>query len=258
VDDTAALLEPCFAAGGPPANAVILFLFDDEGFASAAWPGLLDELLARRMITRDAVESMKADPGSLMVRQSLLFTQHTYDMVGDRNAGDDEYRLGNEVAHKTAQLLVEARFGRQPEVLRWGLGYVAEQRLFRSIYQFNASGMVAADDHFQWPAKTAASLKAASKVKSFSLVDAIVRTPQPGTTMPGQRAAWAVLDHALAREPSALADLLAELGALHRAADPRNSALDYRGDADETRGALERAWNARTVGELCEHLKRVK
>lgn len=235
-----------------------MLLFDGEGFASEAWPGLLDALLARGMITAEGADLMRADPGSLLLRQQLLFVQHTWDMVGNAGAGDDEFRLGNEVAHKTAQLLLEARFGRSPEVLRWGLGYVAEQRLFGNVYQFQGSGNVDAADHFDWPAKAADALKAAAKLESFSLTDAILGTSRIGTATPGQRHAWAVLDHSLAKEPAKLAALLGELGALHREADPANGQRDYAGDAERTRAACEQAWSHLKPASLCEHLKRVK
>ncbi|HTE06565.1 MAG TPA: hypothetical protein VK824_10235 [Planctomycetota bacterium] len=258
-EDVAALYDKCrLPAAGAPRAAVIVVLFDDEGFASETWPGLLDALLARRMVTADCVTDMKAHPGSLMVRPSLFFTQHTWDMAGNAADGDDEYRLDNEVVHKLAQLLVEARFGRQPEVLRWGLGYVAEQRRFGNIYQFNASGMVMSADHFDWPAKTAESLKSASKLPSFGLVDTILRTSQPGTPVPGQRDAWAALDYALAREPDKLAALLAALGALHQAVDEQGTSADYRGDAGAVRAACEQSWGQWKVATLCEHLKKLK
>jgi hypothetical protein len=247
-------------AGAAPALpvAIVIALFDAEGFASPAWPGLLDELAARNLVLADTVTRMKAAPGSLMLRNSAFFTQHTYDMVGDVTAGDDEYRVGNEVAHKTAQLIVETRFGRQPDVLRWGVGYVAEQRLFGTTYQFNASGHVNATDHFGWPTRTRDGLAKVAKGKQFSLVETILKTPEPGTPHFGQLCAWSLLDQQLAKDSKAMGALLAQLGTLHRTADPTARSLDYEGEAKQVQQLCSSAWGGLKPSALMDHLKRLK
>ena len=143
IDKTGALFEGLkpSAVGvedARPPHAIVVALFDEQGFKSEAWPGLLDTLVARKDLLPAFAEQMKRDPGSFTARNASFFAQHTFDIAGNAENGDDEYRFANEIVHKTAQYLVEARFGRQPDVVRWGIGYVAEQRLRGAIYQFNA------------------------------------------------------------------------------------------------------------------------
>ena len=261
VDKTAALFEGLKAGGSEdarPPRAIVVALFDDAGFKSEAWPGLLDTLVARKDLMAPFAEKMKRDPGSFTARNASFFAQHTFDMAGNAEGGDDEYRLANEVIHKTAQYLVEARFGRQPDVVRWGLGYVAEQRLRGNIYQFNSSGFVAQDDHFGWPEKTRTTLATRVKSDSFSITDTILRTSDAGTPAFGQQVAWAILDYEITKEPQKLASLLGELGALDRAADPRSLSLEYRGDEQGMRTACEATWNEVKSSALLAHLKKLK
>jgi hypothetical protein len=259
MDRTAELLAPLRAAapaGSAPERAIVVALIDQEGFASAAWPALLDELVNRRDLTTSFAETMKSSPGSFTARNAAFFAQNTYDLVGDASAGDDEYRLGNEVAHKTAQYLVEARFGRQPDVVRWGLGYVAEQRLFSSVYQFLPSGFVHEEDHFGWPAKTREGLGDAGKDFSFS--DTILFGDFAGTKAFGQRCAWALLDFQIAKEPAKLAGLLAQLGELDRTADPGAKSLAYLGGKERVVEACDAVWAKVKVSAVAGHLKKLE
>jgi hypothetical protein len=259
MDQTAELfagLKP--VAGAPPVRAIVVVLFDADGFASDAWPAFLDELLARNDITADCVANMKAMPGSLTLRNASMFIQHTFDIAGNAAAGDDEYRFSNEIAHKTAQYLIEARFGRQPDVLRWGLGYVAEQRLYGNVYQFNSSGFVADKDHFDWPAKTREALLERAKDAKFALTDAILKTRKAGTPDFGQQLAWGTLDYELAKDPAHLSALLTQLGALDRAGDPQASSLDYQGDEKAARDACDAAWGKLKATVLAGWLKGMK
>jgi hypothetical protein len=261
VDKTATLFEGLQAGAGQadrPPRAIVVALFDDAGFDSEAWAGLLDTLVARKDLGAPFAEKMKAQPGSFTARNASFFAQHTFDMAGNADAGDDEYRFANEIVHKTAQYLVEARFGRQPDVVRWGLGYVAEQRLRGNIYQFNASGFVAQDDHFGWPEKTRTTLATRVKSDGFSLADTILRTSDAGTPAFGQQVAWATLDYQITKEPQKLASLLGELGALDRQADPRGLSLEYRGDVEGMRTTCEAIWNEVKSSALLAHLKKLK
>src|SRR5262249_14494770 len=122
IDKTGALLEglkPSMvnAEEARPPHAIVVALFDEKGFQSEAWAGLLDTLVARKALMPDFAEKMKRDPGSFTARNASFFAQHTFDIAGDADSGDDEYRFSNEIVHKTAQYLVEARFGRQPDVV---------------------------------------------------------------------------------------------------------------------------------------------
>lgn len=240
-------------------HATTIFLFDRDGFASDAWPALLDELAARLYITRGFATLMSNDPGSFTIRRHSIFVQNTFDMAGDASAGDDEFRLGNEIAHKTAQYLVEDRFGRQPDVIRWGLGYVAEWRLFESAYQFNAGGFVATENHVGWPQKTHDWLKDRSKSKDdFSLTHAMFACQTPGTAEHGQQTAWGVLDHLLDKEPGDLATMLDRLGGLHREEDPRGESPDYEGEGDATLQVCSEVVDKVNPKTLLKHLKRLK
>ena len=46
-------------------------------------------------------------------------------MAGNAAAGDDEFRLDNELAHKFTQALVAARCGPLPESILWAFGHLA-------------------------------------------------------------------------------------------------------------------------------------
>ena len=244
----------------PRPHATTVFLFDRDGFASDAWPALLDEMAARLYITKGFATAMAGDPGSFTVRRQSIFVQNTYDMAGDAGAGDDEFRLGNEIAHKTAQYLVEDRFGRQPDVIRWGVGYVAEWRLFESAYQFNAGGFVASESHFGWPEKTHDWIKDRSKSKrdDFSLTHTMFTCQTPGTAEKAQQAAWGVLDHLLAKEPEDLAVMLDQLGRLHAEEDPRGESPSYEGEGGATLEACSAVVDELKTKTLLKHLKKLK
>ncbi len=245
------------AGGAPAGRAVVVALFDEQGFASEAWPALLDALAARRQLSVAFAEQMKAAPGSFTARGASFIAQNTYDQAGDAAAGDDEFRLANEVTHKCAQYLVEARFGRQPDVLRWGFGYVAEQRLFGNAYQFLDSGFVAAASHGDWAGSTRDDLASRAKKDDFTFADAILRGDAAGSPAFGQRCAWALLDYELGKEPARLSELLARLGALDREADPDSTHLEYCGDAARTREACDADWKRIKPAALLEHLERM-
>jgi hypothetical protein len=166
-------------------------------------------------------------------------------MAGDAAAGDDEFRLGNELVHKYAQMVVRSRYGQVPETIRWGLGYVAEQRLFRSIYQFDASGFVASESHFDWPKRTRELLVDRSRDKSFSLAPAAADARAAGLA-------------SLAKDPEALSGLLVQLAALHDEADPQGRSRDYAGDEEATSAVLAASLDSVDVRKLKSHLKKVK
>ena len=259
MEQASAIFDGCKpAAEARPGRAVLVVLFDKEGFASEAWPALLNELVARNVIQADFAQRMKSSPGAFTARGSSIFVQHTYDMVGDAAAGDDEFRFSSEIAHKSAQYLIEARFGRQPDVLRWGVGYVAEQRLYGHAFQFSSSGFVAVKDHYGWPEKTRELLLNRSKFPDFKLADAILATPEPGTADFGQQLAWGTLDYQLTKEPKLLADLLGQLGALDRAADPDARSLEWRDDEKKMRETCATAWAKLKPATLAGHLKGLK
>ena len=215
----------------------ICFLFDEGAARSAAWPALLDALVARRTMERRMAEALRADPAGFTLRAAGLFVQPAFDQAGDAAAGDDEFRLGNEVAHKAAQCVLRRRFGVQPEMVRWGVGYVVEQRLFGTSYQFGQSGFVAAESHSGWAARAADALKQAGKDKSFRFSALVPRSAEAGSASPSQLLVWAALESLLAQDPALLAGLLSDLSALQREADVHGLAFDWQPSEARTAAA---------------------
>ena len=247
-DDTHALLAPVLEVEGvTPGPVVIMVLFDREGHGSEAWPGFLTELVARGALDAALEPAIRDDRPSLTLRHASVFLQTTYDAVGDAAAGDDEFRLGNEIAHKPATFLLEGTFGRQPEALRWGLGFVAEQRLFGSSYQFNVSGFVSAGDHHGWSSQTEDWLKDRARDDGFSLADVVLDAEHPGSASAEQKCTWMLLDHLLHEHPECLATLLGELGALDLRADPQRFRPTWVGSGRLARMALDEQLEAADV-----------
>jgi hypothetical protein len=258
LDEAWELMAPVLAGDEARwSDATLVFVFDEQGSRSPAWEGMLDQLVTRHALPAAARNSLARDPGGLTLRDVPAFLQPSWDMAGNAAAGDDEFRLGNEIVHKFVQCLVTERFGQLPEMLRWGMGYVAEQRLFRSIYQFDATGFVSADAHVQWPKRTAKTLKAASRKDDFSLA-AFARGAGAGQAQVPQMVTWAALDYLNQRQPEELAGLLSELGELHRAADSWRNPGKYSGDRLQTGVQLAALFDAIDSKLLLKHLKRVK
>lgn len=258
LDDTWELLGPVRdAADEGWHDAVVVLLFDREGLQSPAWGAVLDGFVRASNLPPDGAAQLKRDPGPLTLREVPAFLQPTFDLAGNAAAGDDEFRLGNEVAHKFVQCLVTERFGQVPESLRFGLGYVAEQRLFRSIYQFQATGFVSADSHFDWPKKAADGLKQALKDDDFSLAELALQGA-PGSADTPQMLTWAALDYLSQTDPDGLAKLLGQLGQLHHTAAPYGGAPLYAGARDGTEALLRQHLDAIDGKALAKHVKRVK
>src|SRR5262249_20244863 len=65
IDDACKLfddLKP--GAGGPAPAPIVLLLLDKDGFASPAWTGLVDEMVARELLSSAAADVMRGRPGS--------------------------------------------------------------------------------------------------------------------------------------------------------------------------------------------------
>ncbi len=240
----------------PEPRAAVGFLFDREGFGSDAWDVILDELADRRFLMESTAEQYKRDPGPLALRRDLVFLQSTDDLAGDAGAGDDEFRLENEVAHKYTQALVRQHFGQVPEALRYGMGYVAEQRVHGDIYTFNMSGFVSTDHHFGWPKKVADFTKDVSK--DWTPTKALLDETASGLAEPSQMFAWATLDYLNSKEPELLCDMLTRLADAHADNDPQDRAMSYNGDEDETVAILDECCADITAKTLGKHIKRVR
>ncbi len=261
LDEAWEFLDALRPADADPARdeAVLVVLFDEDGVRGEAWAAVLETLVERNELVPDAARALVADPGPLMLRGLPGFLQPTFDMAGDAAAGDDEFRLDNELAHKLAQCVLKARFGEVPESLRWGVGFLVEQRLFRTIYQMNATGFVAAEDHFDWPAKAREAVLEAEDRDAWAPAEFALHDDGAGRATTPQRITWALLDHLYDDEPERLSALLAELAALHEdGAGWLTNAGRYMGDAEATRAALAAALDGVSAKALAKHLKRVK
>ena len=255
LDATWALFEDLHPPEAEPERALAAFLIDEEGYRSDAWPGLLDAFVARNMLTHEARDPLARGETGLTLRDALVFVQPTFDIAGDASAGDDEFRLGNEVAHKAVWCLVRDRFGEVPEMLRWGLGYVAEQRLFGAIYQFDRAGFVATSEHFDWPKQAAASITGRADT---SLARLALQAEEAGRAGVSQRVVWGALDYMLHKRPEALATMLDQLAALQVEATPYGPRPTFVGDADRARAILASHLDALDLAAVAKHVKTIK
>jgi len=260
LDETWELLEPLMSEETrQTGDAVLVLLFDKDGFHSEAWPLMLDELVSCGLIDRSTRSHLRATPGGLTIFSGKMFIQPSFDQAGDAAAGDDEFRLDNELAHKLTVSLVRSRFGQVPECVRWGMGFVAEQRLFQSIFQFNRAGFVAVEEHFGWPEGARDELKKLKKKKQeLSLADMVTNDGSAGQRQPPQLLTWGALDYLLDREPEVLSQMLTELADLHDAGAGFRAVSSYAGELDATKSALEKHLGDLDAKSLEKHLKRVK
>ncbi len=195
-------------------------LFDAAGLQSAAWPALLDELVARRDILPDFAESMKASPGSFTVRNSSLFVQHTVDIRGPQ--GLRRRRVPLRQRDRAQDGAVSARGALRAASRTCCAGASATSRSSGSTATSTSSTRPAScpGGPLRLPARTRELLLDHAKAANFSLAGAILGTAAAGTPDFGQQLAWGTLDYELAKEPAQLAALLGQLGALDREARP--------------------------------------
>jgi len=241
-------------------TTTVFFLFDAKGHAGASWPALLEELAVRGQLVSQAVSSLRDDPNSLTQRQERLVLPATYDLAGDASQGDDEFRLQNELAHKLVWMLLLERFGRVPAPVEWGLGYVAEQRLFRSIYLFDRAGFVAADDHLDWPKKAREMLIDDRKDDALDFARVLFDAGGAGRAVRPQMQAWALLDLLLNAHPERLATLLSGLAELHREGDVYGIQPRYAGDSEAAAALIMQSLELAGLDsrDVEKHVKRVK
>ncbi len=240
MDQTHALLDPLLPPTGErKQRAVIAFLFDSQGFSSDGWPALLEALGEQGVLVPAAVSGLAEDPTGLLIRNRALFLQPTVDMAGDASNGDDEFRLDNEMAQQFTQCLTELRAGPLPPVLRWGLGYVAENALFDSVYTFNRAGFVASGDHFDWGQKARQVLEKHTGREALVFAQEFLADASAGRADRPQIIAWGCLEYLRRTDPARIESLLRELGRAHRVNDTLGISGQYRGSTGATRAALE-------------------
>ena len=253
------LLDPLVPqAEGRPVKATVAVLFDQDGVSGGAWGGLLAVLVNEKLMTREAGDHLSQSVEGLTLRQVPLFLQPTFDIAGDASAGDDEFRLGNEVVHKAAQCLLTMRTGQQPAALMWGLGYVAEIKLFDSVYQFNRAGFVAVEDHTGWSGEAREALEERRKSSNFSLAALAADDSVAGRAEPAQMLTWAGLAYLSQKKPKDLRAMWDALAKAQVEADPLGVATAYRGDPERTLEILRGTLDGIDPQELSAFLKRGK
>jgi len=256
MDQTFDLLDPLVpVTEGHARQATVAVLMDEASVSSKAWDALLEELQAQQLLIPEAVESLRGHAEGLTMRSVPLFVQPTFDVAGNSAAGDDEFRLGNEVVHKYAQCMLTGRTGQQPAPLLWGLGYVAELQLFDSAFHFNVAGFVAKGDHADWRGGARRLLEARRKDKQFSLAAMAADEQEAGRAGPPQMLTWAGLSYLSRRQPERLREMWTALAAAQAEADPDGVAPGFRGDPDRTGEILRGTLDAIDPKELSGFLK---
>jgi len=256
LDEAFALLEPLVPEGHDAAldPAVVGFVFDAEGLHGPPLVAILGRLVEQGAMHAGGVDAFLARPGGLALRHASAFIQPGWDMAGDATAGDDEFRLANATVHQAVQAVVTRRFGQVPRAALWGLGFVVEQRLFESVYHFQAHGFVRAQDHVDWPDE-ARELVEDGELRG---ADAWLDGAAAGRATPPQRLTWAQLDWLLHEDPATLAAGLAHLGELHDAAHPYGGWPDWDGDEQAARAWLAEHVDTIPERDLRKHLKRLR
>lgn len=256
LDQTLELLKPVL----PPSTGtpVVAILFDQTAQRSPFWKQLIDELLKREIITLDGAVALRSEARGFTARARGVFVQPVYDMAGDASAGDDEFRLANELVHKLAQVSTAQRAGLLPDSVLWALGHLAEIRLHNSVYQFNKDGFVSVGDHFDWPAQAARALEKRSKRRNFSLADRVATAAEVSNSLEGPMIAWATLDYLYTQRPEELAVFIDDLSLLQRSAAPRGGEAKYVGDPLRTQAAFEHRLGRLELSEILAHLERAR
>jgi hypothetical protein len=256
LDETFELFEELLPADHDASHdpAVVAFVFDEPGLHGEPLAAVLEQLVERKVLDRGSADRLLERPGGMAMRHASMFIQPGYDMAGDASAGDDEFRLANATVHQTVQALVTRRFGQLPKPVLWGLGFVAEQRQFESIYHFNAHGFVKASDHFEWPDKARDVVEDERVLGSDAWLDAA----ESGRLTASQLLAWAQLDELLHEDAEVLAGMLTHFGESHEEHRPFGGSSQWHGDEDEARALLSEHVDARSAKALRKHLKRLR
>lgn len=253
VDEAADLLRDVLPER--ESRPLVVLLFDQGASRTSFYRDLVDDLWRREIITFEGAEDLRSDPRGFTARTQALLVQPVWDMAGDAAAGDDEFRLANELAHKYAQVALVERCGPLPEWLLWGMGHLTELRLQESVYTFRKDGFVAVGDHFDWGKQTASALEKRRKRRSFSLLERILGAEQQSNSLENPMLAWGTLDYLFEHRPVDLTALLDDLSELQRMAAPRGGVKDYLGDPTRTESALTWRLNAVDLDALLAHLE---
>ncbi|MFT7462521.1 MAG: hypothetical protein ACI9EF_000861 [Pseudohongiellaceae bacterium] len=234
---------------------VVVIIIDQSSRFEGFWTDLINGMLEIKALEYEKSSGLRGNPSGFYNRVGHLIVQPTWDVGGDASAGDDEFRLHNELAHKLTGCLAFDRSGHLPEGLFWALGHQAELALFESVYQFNKTGFVSVGDHFDWPRQARQVLERRSRRRNFVLTDQILDSGQMSSDLDGHLIAWAAIDFLFRERPDDLANLFQDLAELHKDARPYGGAHEYEGDLDDTRNALDLRLGNAAVDALIDHLK---
>jgi hypothetical protein len=251
MDGAAALLDPIVPLLPPrETRTVVAFVFDEEGYRSPAWAGLLEAIVERKLVFAEDIEPLRREPGGLTRRQVPFFIEPTWDLTGE-----GEFRLPNEAAGKFAQCLVTARVGELPPAVLWAFDAFIELRLFEGVYNLNTTGFVFSADHVDWGVRTKQFLEHRQRSKGFTLAGAAADSSAAGQPVESQMITWAVIDY-LAANPPRLRALLEELAAAQEAVDPVRIQWSWRVATTPTEAALTRGLAGLDVKTLLAWLDR--
>lgn len=261
LDDAWRILVPLLPGEGDdeaatPTPATVIVLFDLGATRSPLWSELLDILVDRALMNDEAATYLRSDPSGLTLRQVPFVLQPVWDMAGNAAAGDDEFRLHNELAAKFAHCVLTKHYGQLPAPLLWGAGFLVEQRLFGSSFHFDATGFVWASSHGGWGKRAAEDFGDKKQAKTLDLARMALEA-QAGVAEREQVLVWGALDYLWSRDAQVLADLFASLGELQAAADPNGAWPSFRGDPEQARDLLQRALGSLDPKELGKHCKRL-
>ena len=236
-------------------DPVVVIVVDYSSRKDGFWNDLIDAMLVLDRLEYAKADGLRSGPVGFYNRVEHVFVQPTWDIAGDAAAGDDEFRLHNELAHKMAGCLAYERSGHLPEGLFWALGHLAEVNLFDSVYQFNKSGFVSATDHFDWPRKARQVLERRSRRRNFVLSQQVLDSGEISSDIDGHLLAWAVLDYLSLEQPTDLTQLFRDLYELHKEERPFAGARAYEGDPEATQQVFELRLGSEPVDTLVDHLK---
>jgi hypothetical protein len=253
LDQAFDILDPIVPrCGERPVKPVVAIIVDPDFSASDRLGTLMATLAERKLITESAAAHLTEDFGGLTLRSAPLLLQPSWDIAGNAAAGDDEFRMFNELVNKYAQCQLTYRSGQQPPSILWGLGYVVELRLFGSAYHFEKAGFVSTESHFDWATRAVEKLGD----KDISLAALAMRDASAGQPDVPQILTWATLSYLSQTEPKQLTELLTRLSALQDEADPRRSAMGYMGDEQSTREQLKATLETIDPAALSKWLKK--
>ncbi|GJM20374.1 MAG: hypothetical protein DHS20C15_02890 [Planctomycetota bacterium] len=241
LDITAELMEPLIPDVAPgPLKTTLVLLFDSQTARDDhQWGRILDTLVKRRVLFEGSANQLRREPGGLTLRSFPFVIQPTWDMAGNAAAGDDEFRLANELAHKLTVCMLSNRAGQLPPGLRWALAHFAEVALQGTVYQFNRTGFVSTDDHFDWERKADRWLDKRGKKRGFSFPELIFDAGRDNPLLENSVLVWSLVDYYCHERPEDWITLLELLAGLQAEKDSYGVATTWLPDKAATLDLLE-------------------